>query len=136
MRQDERKQELHHADSADLKLRPVAGCNNGAASRDGRLRVPKRVHALRLQRPNLGCIPGSNEMNVDMSPLSDVGEAKRDLEGTYRRGFHQAVAMVTEAARANPQLSADQLQSWVDGAGSQWRYNLPMDRQIMPPQIP
>jgi hypothetical protein len=100
------------------------------------LELPKREHALRLQRPNLGCISGINEMNVDMSPLSDLGEAKRDSEGTYRRGFHQAVAMVATALRANPQLSADQLQSWVDGAGSQWRHNLPMDRQIMPPQIP
>ncbi len=75
-------------------------------------------------------------MDVEMSPLSDVGKANPDVEGTYRRGFHQAVAMVAEALRANPQLSADQLTAWVEGAGSKWRHDTRLDRQIMPPQIP
>jgi len=46
----------------------------------------------------------------------------REIEGTYRRGLHQAIANVAYAmrVRGEPQ-TAERLLQWVEGPGTKWR---------------
>jgi hypothetical protein len=64
----------------------------------------------------------------------DQGPADRDTEGAFRRGYHQAVAEVAYAIRLK-QLSADDLDSWVEGRGMHWRKDVTLERIILPPDI-
>ncbi|WP_154668309.1 hypothetical protein [Pseudoduganella violaceinigra] len=71
--------------------------------------------------------------NDSMLP-EDFGPADCHQEGSYRRGYHQAVAAVADALRSR-NLSADELESWVLGAGMDWRKSLTLDRMILPPSL-
>jgi len=70
-----------------------------------------------------------------MEPGTIIGPADRQLEGTYRRGYHQAVAMVGHALRANPALTAEELFNWVEGEGMKWRRDVSLNHQVVPPKI-
>ncbi|MCX9158117.1 hypothetical protein OPU71_18500 [Niveibacterium sp. 24ML] len=65
----------------------------------------------------------------------DLGGAKPDVEGAYRRGYHQAIAEVAHALRSGDTLTAESLDAWVEGAGSKWRKDMPLDRMIVPPEL-
>lgn len=69
-----------------------------------------------------------------LSPLSDIGPADRNMEGAYRRGYHQAVAEVANLMEFK-QLSAQDLLDWVEGPGMAWRKDTGMERMIVPPEI-
>ena len=73
--------------------------------------------------------------DVMLNTERDQGPADPQLEGTYRRGFHQAVAEVAFALRSRPALSAEELEAWVEGAGMQWRKDVTLERMILPPII-
>lgn len=62
--------------------------------------------------------------------------ADRNIEGGYRRGYHQAIAMVVEELRKNSGLTAEALQVWVSTEGMRWRKDLPLDRKIIAPSFP
>ena len=70
-----------------------------------------------------------------MDEESDQTFSRRDIEGTYRRGFHQGAAAVAYALKDNPQLTLDELEAWVDGACMEWRKDMPLDTQIEPPMV-
>ena len=55
------------------------------------------------------------------------------IEGGYRRGYHQAIAMVVEALRSNPELTVANLDTWVATKGMHWRNDLPLDKKIIAP---
>lgn len=69
-----------------------------------------------------------------LQPLSDLGEANRQSEGAYRRGYQQAVAKVARAMK-DKQLSAQDLLDWVEGPGMSWRKDTSLERMIVPPAI-
>jgi hypothetical protein len=62
------------------------------------------------------------------------GPTDPQQEGAYRRGYHQAVAEVAYALR-HQHLTADDLDSWVEGSGMQWRKDVPLEQMILPPDI-
>ncbi|MFM0356726.1 hypothetical protein PQR12_24800 [Paraburkholderia nemoris] len=67
--------------------------------------------------------------------LLDLGSAvSRDSEGSYRRGFHHAVAAVAAALHRGT-LTADDLDTWVNGPGRNWREDAVLERKIVPPKI-
>ena len=70
-----------------------------------------------------------------MAPLVDQGTADFQQEGTYRRGYHQAVADVAVALRANLGLSGDDLLAWVEGDGMHWRKDADLRRMLLPPHF-
>lgn len=78
----------------------------------------------------------NNEQDLDydfeLEPSDEPVD--RQWEGCYRRGYHQAVAHVANALR-DKQLSAEDLDSWVEGVGMNWRHNVRLDRQVFPPEI-
>lgn len=64
----------------------------------------------------------------------DLGPASPEMEGAFRRGFHQAVAAVADALR-HRELTAEELDAWVEGSGMRWRKDVTLSRQIVPPNI-
>jgi hypothetical protein len=66
---------------------------------------------------------------------TNQGATDPQQEGAYRRGYHQAVAEVAYALRHNKNLTADELDSWVEGCGMQWRKEVPLEQMILPPDI-
>lgn len=67
--------------------------------------------------------------------LLDLGPAvSRDSEGSYRRGFHHAVAAVADALHRGT-LTAEDLDIWVNGPGRNWREGAVLERKIVPPEI-
>lgn len=77
----------------------------------------------------------SVEITLRMEPGQDMGPCDRANEGAYRRGFHQAVAELAHALRANPALGQQALADWVEGPGMAWRKDTPLDRKILPPAL-
>jgi hypothetical protein len=69
-----------------------------------------------------------------MEHQNDMGAAVPQDEGTYRRGYHQAVNDVAQILRAR-NLTAEELQAWVDGKGMHWRKDVTLSRIIAPPLI-
>lgn len=61
--------------------------------------------------------------------------ADRNIEGGYRRGYHQAVAMLAEVLEQNPNLTAETLRIWIETEGMHWRNDLPLDRKIVAPSF-
>lgn len=57
-----------------------------------------------------------------------------NLEGTYRRGYHQACAAIATVMR-NREITADMLDAWVSGPGMTWRKETRLDRIIRPPEL-
>lgn len=70
-----------------------------------------------------------------LKPLSDVGPADSHMEGTYRRGYHQAIAEVMRLLRRGEVLTAESLEQWVEGEGRTWRHISSLDRQIIAPDL-
>jgi hypothetical protein len=64
----------------------------------------------------------------------DEEEVDFNLEGSYRRGYHQAIAHVADLMRCG-KISADTLDEWVIDAGMKWRKDTRLDRCIRPPVI-
>jgi hypothetical protein len=64
----------------------------------------------------------------------DLGSATAEAEGAYRRGYHQAVAMLADLLRRR-QLTADELDAWVEGNGMRWRKDVTLERRIVAPSI-
>ncbi|MEJ7806922.1 MAG: hypothetical protein WKG03_13500 [Telluria sp.] len=64
----------------------------------------------------------------------DQGPVDFQQEGTYRRGYHQAVAEIAYQMSIH-KLTADDLEGWVEGAGMAWRKDVPLTRMIEPPPI-
>lgn len=74
-----------------------------------------------------------------LGPGSDIGPADSQIEGTYRRGYHQAMAEVAYYLKNGGTLSAASLNDWVSEDLRRWRQgkdNAPIHRQILPPAIP
>lgn len=70
-----------------------------------------------------------------LQPLRlDMGRAEPDVEGTFRRGYHQAVAAVAEAMR-NGNIGPEELDAWVNGSGWRWRKETTLTRKLLPPTI-
>lgn len=84
-------------------------------------------------RPFAACIELSSG-DILEPILLDIGKAEPDLEGSFRRGYHHAVAAVAEALRRGG-TSADELDSWVMGSGWRWRKQATLLRQLIPPAI-
>ncbi|GKS95616.1 hypothetical protein [Acidovorax sp. SUPP2825] len=66
---------------------------------------------------------------------ADIGPADPQSEGTYRRGYHQAIAEVAAQLRAGQPVTADSLDAWVENTGMQWRHHAPLDRKILAPAL-
>ncbi len=61
-------------------------------------------------------------------PLSD------EVEGAYRRGFHQAVAFVAESMKEGHKIiTPEDLESWVNGRGMKWRKDSSLAVMLLPP---
>ena len=58
-----------------------------------------------------------------------------DVEGAYRRGYHQAIAAVAAALEDNPGLSAEHFRSWELNEGMKWRKDATLEQQIPPPKL-
>jgi hypothetical protein len=77
---------------------------------------------------NTGTLMAANEGNTRTFVF-------RDLEGTYRRGYHQAVAEVAKALEAGVEVDAAKLNAWVEGPGMRWRKRQPLNTMIEPPLL-
>lgn len=70
------------------------------------------------------------------SPFSnDDQSVDPQQEGTYRRGYHQAVAEVAFALKANLIKTGEELDAWVEGSGMRWRKDLPLNKMLSPPDL-
>lgn len=79
-------------------------------------------------------------LNADCADLDidldiDLGAADRVSESAYRRGYHQAVADISDRLRFGRPLNALELVEWVEGAGKRWRHVAPLTRHILPPKM-
>lgn len=74
-------------------------------------------------------------LNGGMQAGADMGAAEPQIEGTYRRGYHQCAAELLRAMRAPNPLTADMLEKWVEEAGMEWRKEKPLDRMILAPDF-
>ena len=90
---------------------------------------------------NIADINNEEHMSSDievwgsMEPLADLGPTDRQKEGTYRRGYHQAIAEVMVLLENGKQLTPEILTEWVEGDGMKWRYDTPLDRHILAPAL-
>lgn len=80
-----------------------------------------------------------DQPSVNPSGFFDWGRRpsiSREIEGTYRRGFHQAIANVAYAmrVRGEPQ-TAERLLQWVEGAGMKWRKDGDLAFREPPPPL-
>lgn len=66
--------------------------------------------------------------------LTGDEEVDPHLEGTYRRGYHQACSAIATVMR-NKEITADMLDAWVSGQGMTWRKETRLDRFIRPPEF-
>ncbi|WPP02521.1 glyoxalase superfamily protein (plasmid) [Pseudomonas sp. HR96] len=72
-------------------------------------------------------------LNGVMRPSADIGPADVQIEGTYRRGYHQCAAELMHVMRGPKQITAAMLEEWVEGAGMEWRKDKPLNRMILAP---
>jgi hypothetical protein len=68
--------------------------------------------------------------------LADMGPADANLEGAYRRGYHQCAAAFLRMLEAGHKPTAENLSEWVEKDGAKWRHEMPLGRQIHPPHLP
>jgi len=66
--------------------------------------------------------------------MDNLGPVDPHLEGSYRRGYHQAVAAIAIAMHHHD-VTADTLDAWVQGAGMTWRKDIRLDQQVVAPEI-
>jgi hypothetical protein len=71
---------------------------------------------------------------MGIQPLDNLGPIDPHLEGSYRRGYHQAVSAIATIMQHND-VTAETLDEWVVGAGMAWRKDTRLDQQIVPPVI-
>ena len=67
--------------------------------------------------------------------LSNFRPVSTDIEGAYRRGYHQAIAAVAAVLEDKPGLTAEHFRSWELSEGMKWRKDAALDQQIPPPQL-
>ena len=68
---------------------------------------------------------------MDLAPPS----IHPDIEGAYRRGYHQAIAMVAAVLqRDHPELS-ERFSNWELNQGMKWRKDQPLNQQFPPPAL-
>jgi hypothetical protein len=66
----------------------------------------------------------------------DMGPVDSQQEGTYRRGYHQAVAELAYQLSIRTLTAADlDTDTWVNGVGMTWRKDVSLDRMIEPPPL-
>ena len=70
-----------------------------------------------------------------LGPWADLGPTDVQKEGTYRRGYHQAMAEVMVLLSNGEQLTAEKLTEWGEGDGMKWRKDVPLDRHILAPAL-
>lgn len=71
-----------------------------------------------------------------MTNLESKGPSiSREIEGAYRRGYHQAIAEVADALRSNSHLTAADFKKWVEGPGMHWRKDAPLEQMYEPPLL-
>ncbi|WP_117143877.1 hypothetical protein [Pseudomonas amygdali] len=70
-----------------------------------------------------------------LDPLADLGPTDIQKEGTYRRGYHQAIAEVMHLLKNGKVITPEALAEWVNEDGMKWRYDLPLDRHIIAPAL-
>ncbi|MDA8446359.1 hypothetical protein [Paracidovorax valerianellae] len=85
---------------------------------------------MRLNRLDLAGLVGGA-----MRPGADIGPADVQSEGSYRRGYQQAIAEVAAQLRADQPVTPELLDAWVEGVGMQWRHGSPLDRKILAPAL-
>lgn len=70
-----------------------------------------------------------------LRPGADLGPTDFQREGTYRRGYHQAITQVMFHLKNGDKLTAESLSEWVEGEGMTWRKDTPLDRHILAPAL-
>ncbi|GKT20006.1 hypothetical protein AVHY2522_24525 [Acidovorax sp. SUPP2522] len=85
---------------------------------------------MRLNRLDLAGLLGGA-----MRPGADIGPADTQLEGSYRRGYQQAIAEVAAQMRADQDVTPELLDAWVEGVRMQWRHVSPLHRKILAPAL-
>lgn len=70
-----------------------------------------------------------------MTDRADQSFSFRDIEGTYRRGYHQAVAAVAFALEHKLVTTAAELEAWVEGPGMRWRKDVTLEAQVEAPEL-
>lgn len=98
------------------------------------------VHRMGLGVLNVNGVFMSSDLELFMvgggvGPWADLGATDRQKEGTYRRGYHQAMAEVMVILRSGKTLTPEILAEWVEGDGMKWRFDTPLDRHILAPAL-
>lgn len=78
----------------------------------------------------------SHVLSIGMGPGDDLGPVDANNEGSYRRGYHQAIAEVMLVLQDGGCLTAESLSRWVEGEGMKWRKDTRLDRMIIAPALP
>ena len=73
--------------------------------------------------------------NGGIKPGADLGEADANVEGAYRRGYHQAIAELASVMKLRGNVTSESLSKWVEEDGMRWRKNVPLVRKIIPPSL-
>lgn len=55
--------------------------------------------------------------------------------GKYDRGYQHALTEIARAHNRRGRLDAADLREWVNDTGRRWLSDLPMDKQVLPPEI-
>ena len=75
-----------------------------------------------------------DDLIMGIKPLDNLGPTDPNIEGSYRRGYHQAVSAIANEMLHND-VTAEILDAWVKGAGMTWRKDTQLDQQVVPPII-
>jgi hypothetical protein len=78
----------------------------------------------------------SHDLSIGMGPGADLGPVDANNEGSYRRGYHQAIAEVMFVLKEGGCVTAESLCAWVEGEGMKWRKDTRLDRMIIAPALP
>ncbi|KVU11834.1 hypothetical protein WK62_04045 [Burkholderia ubonensis] len=89
-------------------------------------RAPAAPDELEPDRPRFDL---RNFVDWDRQP-----SISREIEGTYRRAYHQAIASAAYAMRGGHQ-TAERLLQWVEGPGMKWRKDGDLAFRELPPPL-
>jgi hypothetical protein len=101
----------------------------------------KNLHGMNGDEPETSSVDYEIEESTSggafmgFAPGSDMGPADPDIEGAYRRGYHQAVAELASLLQLGEEVTASMLNTWVEEAGMRWRKDPRLDRKFVPPSI-
>ena len=79
-------------------------------------------------------MPSLNDLAINGLRSATPDPADPQIEGTYRRGFHQAVAAIAFAMQ-HKEFNAEDLVNWVEGDGMEWRHDKTLELKIPPPPL-